>query len=85
MSTPSSVSDLIANWRTIGEFAADVGCGYEAARKMAARESVAPRHWSSVVAAAERKGVPGVTIEWLASLHAVVVDTQTIGTRGAAA
>jgi hypothetical protein len=65
--TPSSVPDLISRWKTIGEFSVDVGCGYEAARKMAARRSIAPRHWPSVIAAAGRRGVPGVTNDWLAS------------------
>ena len=68
MSTaPTSVADLISRWKTIGEYAAAVGCGYEAARKMAARGSIAPRHWSSVMVAAERQGVPGVTLDWLAA------------------
>lgn len=67
MSTkPNSISELIANWPTIAEFASDVGCGYEAARKMVTRERVGPRHWSSVIAASERRGIAGVTNDWLA-------------------
>lgn len=63
---PASVSALIALWPTIAEFASDVGCGYEAARQMRRRESIAPDHWPSVIAAADRKGIAGVTFEWLA-------------------
>lgn len=66
MSEPSSISDLIANWRTIAEFASEVGCGYEAARKMRDRESIAPEHWAKVIGASEAKGIAGVTYEWLA-------------------
>lgn len=66
MSEPSSISDLISNWRTIAEFASDVGCGYEAARKMRDRESIAPEHWAKVISASETKGIAGVTYEWLA-------------------
>jgi hypothetical protein len=66
MSEPSSISNLISSWRTIAEFAADVGCGYEAARKMRDRESIAPEHWANVIAAADAKGIKGVTYEWLA-------------------
>lgn len=63
---PSSISDLVAQWDTIGDFAVAVGCGYEAARQMRRRESIAPEHWAAVISAAETKGVPGVTYEWLA-------------------
>jgi hypothetical protein len=64
---PTSISDLIARWETIGKYADDVGCGYEAARQQRRRESIAPEHWANVIAAAARKGIPGVTMEWLAS------------------
>ncbi|WP_287248689.1 hypothetical protein [Mesorhizobium sp.] len=77
MSEPLSISDLIANWRTIGEFAADVGCGYEAARKMRDRESIAPEHWANVICASEAKGIPGVTYEWLAARR--VLAAQSTG------
>ena len=70
MSTPSSIPDLIAQWPTIGEFAADVGCGYEAARKMRDRRSIAPEHWGRVVAAAKAKNIPGISFEWLAAQRA---------------
>lgn len=63
---PNSISDLIGRWETIGKYAEDVGCGYEAARQQRRRESIAPEHWENVVTAAARKGIPGVTMEWLA-------------------
>jgi hypothetical protein len=64
---PSSISDLISRWPTIGAFAAAVGCGYEAARKMRDRQSIAPEHWAAVVAAAKAKGLKGVSLDWLAA------------------
>lgn len=67
---PSSIAALIDEWNTIAEFASDVGCGYEAARQMRLRKSIAPVHWSNVVAAAEAKEIHGVTFEWLAARHA---------------
>jgi hypothetical protein len=66
----SSISALIDQWDTIGEFAIDVGCGYEAARQMRIRESISPRHWNGVIAAAARKGIDGIDWEWLATRHA---------------
>ncbi|MBY5821455.1 hypothetical protein [Rhizobium leguminosarum] len=67
---PTSISALIDEWATIAEFAADVGCGYEAARQMRLRESIAPGHWSKVVSAAKARDIRGVTFEWLAERHA---------------
>jgi hypothetical protein len=66
MDAPISISDLIATWGKLTEFAADVGCGYEAARKMRDRESIAPEHWARVISASEARGIEGVTYEWLA-------------------
>ena len=66
MSQPSSISALIDKWKTIAEFAADVGCGYEAARKMRERNSIAPEHWGKVVEASAARDIEGVTYEWLA-------------------
>lgn len=65
MDSPVCISDLISRWPTIAAFAAAVGCGYEAARKMRDRESIAPEHWQRVIAAAAAHQVPGVTLEWL--------------------
>jgi hypothetical protein len=68
--TPTTISDLIAKWDTIGDFAVDVGCGYEAARQMRRRESIAPEHWGRVVDASKKRGVSGVSFEWLAKRRA---------------
>ncbi|MGX8008316.1 hypothetical protein ACVDG8_004510 [Mesorhizobium sp. ORM8.1] len=63
---PASISALIDRWQGIGAFAADVGCGYEAARQMRRRGRIAPQHWPHVVAASRRRGIDGITYEWLA-------------------
>ncbi|WP_271024925.1 hypothetical protein [Rhizobium sp. RCAM05973] len=68
---PTSISDLIDKWKTIAEFSAIVGCGYEAARKMYKRQSIAPEHWASVVSVSKAKGIDGVTFEWLAQQRAL--------------
>ena len=70
MNEPSNIScpdsGLIDGWRTISDFAADIGCGYEAARQMRRRQRIAPQHWAHVVAASRRRGIAGVSHEWLA-------------------
>ncbi|WP_296745207.1 hypothetical protein [Mesorhizobium sp.] len=63
---PTNISGLIDRWHSIGAFAADVGCGYEAARQMRRRGRIAPQHWGRVVAASRRLGIAGVSYEWLA-------------------
>lgn len=64
-----SVSDVIDRWPTIGEFAADAGCGYEAARQMRRRRSIPPAYWLRIVEASERRGI-GVSLQLLAELAA---------------
>jgi len=68
---PTSIPALIDRWQSIGVFAADVGCGYEAARQMRHRGRIGPQHWARVVAANHRRGVAGVSCEWLAGHRAV--------------
>jgi hypothetical protein len=63
---PQTIPELIGRWKTIADFANAVGCGYEAARQMRRRESIAPEHWQSVISASETAGIEGVTYEWLA-------------------
>ena len=70
INSPTSISALIDQWPTIAEFAADVGCGYEAARQMRLRGSIAPKHWDGVIAATAGKGINGVDWKWLAARHA---------------
>lgn len=48
--------DIVKLWPTIQAFADDVGVGYEAARKMAARDTISEVHWQAVVDAAKRRG-----------------------------
>lgn len=68
MSTsPASISDLIDRFPTIVVFAAEVGCGYEAARQMRRRGSIAPEHWSRVVSASQARDIEGISFEWLAA------------------
>lgn len=68
---PASISGLIDCWGSIGAFAADIGCGYEAARQMRRRGRIAPQHWPHVVAASRRLGIAGVSYEWLAGRAAM--------------
>ncbi|PHP66530.1 hypothetical protein CSC94_12620 [Zhengella mangrovi] len=71
MSTPRDIEDLISKWPSIGDFASAIGCGYEAARQMRMRNSIAPKHWTNVVSACAENGVDGVSLEWLADNRAV--------------
>ncbi|HBF32681.1 hypothetical protein [Rhizobium sp.] len=65
--TVSTISELIDQWPTIADFAVAIGCGYEAARKMRRRESIAPKHWHRIVDAAATQGVEGISLSWLAA------------------
>lgn len=70
MSTPKDIKSLIDTWPTIGAFADDLGCGYEAARQMRRRNSIAPEHWPGVIEVSLERGVSGIDFAWLASQRA---------------
>lgn len=70
LSIPASIPELIGHWKTIREFSADIGCGYEAARKFRDRESIPPEYWESIILASEKKGVSGIDWEWLGRVNA---------------
>lgn len=61
---------------TIADFSAEVGCGYEAARQMRRRESIDPKYWPRVVSVSLSRGIPGVTLEWLAAQRAKPAPKQ---------
>lgn len=66
MKTFREVIDL---WPSISAFAADIGVSYVTAQVMRHRNSIAAKHWRSVVESAEERGLD-VTYELLASLKA---------------
>lgn len=72
--TPHSIPALIDLWPTIAEFSSDVGCGYEAARQMRRRGSIAPEHWPRVIAASKRRSIKGVTLDWLTKQRAALAE-----------
>jgi len=78
MNTPNTITDLIDSWGKISDFARDVGCGYEAARQMRRRDSIAPEHWDKVVSACSKRGVKGVTYVWLASKRSRLRDVASV-------
>jgi hypothetical protein len=69
-SIPTSIPDLIDRWKSIAEFAAEIGIGYEAARKFRDRESISPVYWEPIINAAAKKGIPGIDWEWLGRVNA---------------
>jgi len=70
MLNKSSIRELIDIWPSVSQFSKDIGCGYEAARKMRARNRIAPEHWENVLRAARGKGLSWVTTDWLISSRA---------------
>lgn len=52
----TTFQDIIRLWPTIQAFSADTGIGYQAARKMLARDAITEIHWGAIVDAAKRRG-----------------------------
>lgn len=61
---------IIGQWPSLSEFAADIGVNYDTAKAMRRRDSIAPAHWPVIVEAAKRRGIRGVSLERLVRLHA---------------
>lgn len=67
---PKSFSAIIELWPTLGALADDLGVGYESAKAYKRRDSIPPEHWETLVAAARRRQIEGVSLESLAALAA---------------
>lgn len=69
-----TVASVIGRWSSIAAFASDLGCGYEAARKMRMRNSIPPKYWSRLINLAGWRGIDGVTADALVRVHALEDD-----------
>lgn len=67
-----TVSDLIGLWPApeLTTFAADINVPTKHASAMKTRNSINVDYWPDVIAAAERRGLEGVTYERLTLMHA---------------
>jgi len=63
-------ADIIALWPHIRSLAEDLGVKEASVRKWKDRDSIPAEYWLPLVAAAERRGIPGVTLELLAQIAA---------------
>lgn len=59
-------TDIINCWSTIGAFASDIGCSYEAAKAMRRRNVIPSGYWMRLTQVAADRGIEGVTLESLA-------------------
>lgn len=68
----SDFATIIAAWPrpSIRTFADDVGVAYGTAQIWKHRNSIPPEYWDLVVAAAERRGIDGISLEHLQRLAA---------------
>ena len=73
---------IIDLWPTLTEFALDVGEEREAVKGWHIRESIPGHAFKAVVAAAERRGYPGVTLQVLADAAAASKAARRAAKRG---
>ncbi|MFZ2869866.1 carph-isopro domain-containing protein [Zavarzinia sp.] len=65
-----SVASIIALWPSAEEFARDLGELGVTVRQWRRRGAIPPRHWNGIARAAQRRGLPGITIQCLADIAA---------------
>ncbi|WP_273782853.1 hypothetical protein [Bartonella sp. ML69XJBT] len=46
---------MIESWESIRQFAEEIGCSYEAARKMHDRNSISPKYWNTIIQVSKSK------------------------------
>jgi hypothetical protein len=59
---------VVALWPSLSELAADLGIAYGVAKQWRRRNSIPADKWLALVAAAERRGFDGITLDLLAGL-----------------
>lgn len=62
-----SHSEMIRLWPKPGAFGTDIGAKAQAVTNMIARDSIPPRYWITMVAAAQDRGIAGVSLATLAA------------------
>lgn len=67
---PADFRGLIKKWGDLDTFAADLGVPVNTAKQMRTRNSVPPRHHVTLIDAARRRGLDGVTERLLLELAA---------------
>lgn len=61
-------TDVINRWPSLSEFAADIGVKYGTAQVMRWRGTIPSDYWKRTSEAAAKRGIDGITVEFLASL-----------------
>ncbi len=71
MTDLASHKDIILRWPSQSDFSDDIGVLYNSVSVMKHRNSIAPRYWPALIAAAQRRGFSDVTLELLLRLRPV--------------
>ena len=72
---PASVAEIIGLWPSAEILADDLGFKYRSRPRVMKHRGRIPRdHWDALVEAAERRGIEGVTLDVLESVHRGRVD-----------
>jgi len=67
---PKTFSELIDLWKSLADFAADHGVTLARARMWRRRNSIPAGWWTTTVAAAQKRDIPGITADLMADLAA---------------
>ncbi|KKM04793.1 hypothetical protein LCGC14_1760610 [marine sediment metagenome] len=72
-----SFHEVIDAWEAMAELATDLQIATSHVRTMRSRDSIPARFWAPLAAAAQRRGIKGVTIESLAKIKTAQAEVET--------
>ena len=71
--------EIIGLWPGLRDLAADLGVPYERVKKWRARGSIHPKHWETILRAAQKRGFSNVTLATLS--QAALLSSREHGQR----
>jgi hypothetical protein len=77
MDTFDSHRSIIDAWPRLADFADDLGIAYGAAKAMRRRDRIGLEHVAAVVAAAERRGIAGISADLIVGIAARRQDSKS--------
>jgi hypothetical protein len=78
----TSFADIIEQWPSLKDFAADICIDAAYARTLKMRDALPCGYWNRVAAAAKKRGFRGITVKTFADISAAKIELESLGNEG---